>query len=101
MACKSYIDRATGKIIREYRDTVVLHLRDAVGKTQVVTCSVDLVNKYIDGQPEKEEIMGDKYYLDRVTGEITWDHTEAVSWYRNGDEVEIWKNGKMVLAWVM
>lgn len=45
--------------------------------------------------------MGDKYYLDRVTGEMTWDHAEAVSWYRENHEVEIWKNGKMVLAWVL
>ena len=43
----------------------------------------------------------EKYYMNRSTGEITEDHREAVEWYRNGDEVEIWKNGKMVLAWVM
>ena len=43
----------------------------------------------------------DKYYLNRSTGEITGFHVEAVAWYRAGDEVEIWKSGKMILAWVM
>lgn len=43
----------------------------------------------------------EKYYLNRSTGEVTESHSEAMSWYRAGDEVEIWKNGKMVLAWLM
>lgn len=43
----------------------------------------------------------EKYYLNRSTGEVSESHAEAMSWYRAGDEVEIWKNGKMVLAWVM
>jgi len=41
-----------------------------------------------------------KYYLNRDTGEMTWNHAEAVEWYRSGVEVEIWKDEKMVLAWV-
>ena len=44
--------------------------------------------------------MPDKFYLNRDTGEITWNHTQAVEWYRGGAEIEIWRNGKMVLAWV-
>lgn len=44
--------------------------------------------------------MDDKFYVNRVTGEITWNHAEAVSWYRDGDEVEIWKGDKVVLSWV-
>lgn len=43
----------------------------------------------------------EKYYLNRDTGEITEDHTTAVGWYREGSEVEIWKNGRCVLTWVM
>lgn len=41
----------------------------------------------------------DKYYLNRETGEITENHREAIEWYRNGIEVEIWVSGKMVLSW--
>jgi hypothetical protein len=43
----------------------------------------------------------EKYYLNRSTGEISESHATAMSWYRSGSEVEIWVNGKMVLAWVM
>lgn len=43
--------------------------------------------------------MDGKFYLNRETGEITWNHTEAVEWYRAGVEVEIWRDGKMILAW--
>ena len=42
-----------------------------------------------------------KFYLNRSTGEITENHHEAMEWYRNGCEIEIWKDGKMVIAWVM
>lgn len=42
-----------------------------------------------------------KYYLNRSTGEVTEDHRTAVEWYRNGDIVEIWKNGKFCVAWEM
>ena len=42
-----------------------------------------------------------KYYLNRSTGEISESHAEAMKWYRAGNEVEIWLNNKMVLAWVM
>lgn len=43
----------------------------------------------------------EKYYLNRSTGETTESHSEAMTWYRAGCEVEIWVNGKMALAWVM
>lgn len=43
--------------------------------------------------------MPDKFYYNRSTGEITESHREAVEWYRKGIEVEIWKNGRMILAW--
>lgn len=43
----------------------------------------------------------DKYYMNCTTGEITENHREAIEWYREGNEVEIWVNGKMVLAWVL
>lgn len=36
----------------------------------------------------------DKYYVNCNTGEITFDHYIAMEWYRNGDEIEIWRNGK-------
>lgn len=42
----------------------------------------------------------EKYYMNCSTGEITESHTKAVEWYREGDEVEIWINGKRVLAWL-
>ena len=40
------------------------------------------------------------YYLNRSTGEITEDHTAAVLWYRDGDEVEVWHNGRLAVVWV-
>lgn len=43
--------------------------------------------------------MQDKYYLNCVTGEITFNHSTAVEWYREGNAVQIWRNGKMVLSW--
>ena len=43
----------------------------------------------------------EKYYMNRSTGEITENHRTAIEWYRNGDEVEIWVNGKFAAAWVM
>ena len=42
----------------------------------------------------------EKFYLNRRTGEITEIHKIAVEWYRAGDEVEIWRNGKRALVWV-
>lgn len=42
-----------------------------------------------------------KYYLNRSTGEVSESHAEAMSWYRSGCVVEIWRNGKMVMAWVL
>lgn len=43
----------------------------------------------------------EKYYLNRSTGEVSESHAEAMSWYLDGDEVEIWENGGMVLTWVV
>ena len=43
----------------------------------------------------------EKYYLNRSTGEVTESHKQAMEWYRSGDEVEIWVNGKFAVAWVM
>lgn len=42
----------------------------------------------------------DHYYINRSTGEITETHKEAVEWYRDGAEVEVWHNGRMAVAWV-
>lgn len=43
----------------------------------------------------------DKYYQNCDTGEITENHTTAVEWYREGSQVEIWRNGKVVCTWVI
>lgn len=42
-----------------------------------------------------------KYYLNRSTGEVSESHAEAMSWYRAGDEVEVWKDGEMIFAFLM
>lgn len=42
-----------------------------------------------------------KYYLNCETGEITYSHKEAMEWYRDGSQIEIWRNGKIVLKWLM
>ena len=42
-----------------------------------------------------------KEYVNRSTGEVTESHSEAMEWYREGDEVEIYVNGHFAIAWVM
>lgn len=42
-----------------------------------------------------------KSYRNRATGEVTQTRSEAMSWYRAGDPVEVWKNGRMILAMLM
>ena len=42
-----------------------------------------------------------KYYLNTSTGEITNSHEQAVEWYREGIEIEIYRDGKKVLTWEM
>ena len=42
----------------------------------------------------------EQFYMSNATGEITFDHNEAVEWYRNGDEISIYKNGEVRAAWV-
>jgi len=39
------------------------------------------------------------FYLNRATGEVTENHNEAVDWYRQGMEVEVYCNGKFSIAW--
>lgn len=39
------------------------------------------------------------YYMNRNTGEITDSHRLAVWWYQDGDEVEVWHNGRLALVW--
>lgn len=41
------------------------------------------------------------YYINRSTGEITESHSIAMEWYRFGDEVEVFRNGRMAIALVM
>lgn len=43
----------------------------------------------------------DKYYKNCDTGEITENHATAMEWYRSGSQIEIWRNGKIVLKWLM
>lgn len=43
----------------------------------------------------------DKYYKNCDTGEITESHATAMEWYRGGSQIEIWRNGKIVLKWLM
>ena len=40
-----------------------------------------------------------KYYMNLSTGEVTWSHEDAVCWYRAGDQVAIYRDGKEVLRW--
>lgn len=32
----------------------------------------------------------DEFFMNRSTGEITYSKTEAMEWYRKGDEVGLW-----------
>lgn len=43
----------------------------------------------------------EKHYRNRSTGEVSEHYADAMNWYRAGAEVEIWRNGKIVLVWEM
>ena len=40
-----------------------------------------------------------EYYINRKTGEVTESHAEAVEWYRNGAQVELYRYGKLCMIW--
>ena len=40
-------------------------------------------------------------YVNRTTGETTGDRVLAACWYRDGSQVEIWRDGKMILGLLM
>lgn len=40
-----------------------------------------------------------KIYMNMMTGEITENHTYAMSWFREGDNVAIIVNGETRLTW--
>lgn len=42
--------------------------------------------------------MFEKHYINLHTGEITEDRREAMQWYREGDTIEVYRNGKCVLT---
>lgn len=39
------------------------------------------------------------WYMNTTTGEITQNHTEAVGWFREGADVELYVNGKYRMNW--
>lgn len=39
------------------------------------------------------------WYMNTRTGEITRNHTEAVGWFREGTDVELYVNGKYCMNW--
>lgn len=39
------------------------------------------------------------FYMNRSTGEITESHSDAVQWYRDGAEVEVWHNNRLAVVW--
>lgn len=41
-----------------------------------------------------------QYYVNLMTGEVTENHRQAVEWYRAGDEVDIYLNGRQACTWV-
>lgn len=43
----------------------------------------------------------ERFYVNRETGEVSESHSIAMGWYRAGHQVEVWENGKMVLALMM
>ena len=47
------------------------------------------------------EQIWQKWYRNRRTDERTEDRAAAMKWYRSGDQVEVWKNGRMILALLM
>lgn len=45
------------------------------------------------------ERQDSKEYVNRNTGEVTSIHGLAMAWYRNGDEVDIYRDGKFIMGW--
>ena len=39
-----------------------------------------------------------KFYINLNNGEVTYSRTIAMAWYRGGDRVEIWQNGRVILT---
>lgn len=44
-------------------------------------------------------VVDSKEYVNRNTGEMTSSHGQAMAWYRSGDSVDIYRDGKFVLGW--
>lgn len=42
-----------------------------------------------------------KEYVNRNTGEVTSIHGLAMAWYRNGDAVDIYRDGKFIMGWYL
>lgn len=43
----------------------------------------------------------ERFYVNRETGEVSESHSIAIGWYCAGHQVEVWENGKVVLALMM
>ena len=43
----------------------------------------------------------EKHYVNLSNGEVTESRIIAMAWYRGGDQVEIWKNGRVILTLAM
>ena len=42
--------------------------------------------------------MGERFYVDIQTDESTKSRSTAMQWYRNGHDIEVWRNGHLSMV---
>ena len=42
--------------------------------------------------------MKSKFYVNKTTGEVSESSADAALWHRAGNQVEVWRNGRIVLV---
>lgn len=62
---------------------------------------LEMIKDILEGNGEKYHVRPYKpEYQNEATGEVTYDHKEAVGWFNEGDDVSIWTAGSRRTAWI-
>lgn len=69
--------------------------RDPMASDEEITAAWKRVLRIV------KRILNNIYYLNSETGEVTWDPEQCRTWTREGVRVEVWKNNRMCIAYLM
>lgn len=59
-----------------------------------------MIKDILDGNGEKYHVKPySPEFQNEATGEVTYDHKEAVGWYNDGDRVSVWTAGTRRTTW--